>query len=189
MAEFKIVINDPKTGKSYPFSVSGHHAQNLVGKKIGDEIDGINVNLPGYKLKIAGGSDKSGFPMKPGFAGSTPRTTPASASAKACAAKSSARKSCRSTSRSPSGAPRPSRTTSRASPSRTSSAILLRVGPAHRVPRPSNTPSVTACRRLRACPCLCALPFYEGAASAPPWHRRPSRNRPPAGTSRKSTSA
>jgi small subunit ribosomal protein S6e len=70
MAEFKIVINDPKTGKSYPFSVSGHHAQNLVGKKIGDEIDGINVNLPGYKLKIAGGSDKSGFPMKPGFAGS-----------------------------------------------------------------------------------------------------------------------
>ncbi|MCA1844197.1 MAG: 30S ribosomal protein S6e, partial [Actinobacteria bacterium] len=70
---FKLVINDPATGKSYNFEVSGHHAQNLIGKKIGDQIDGINANLPGYKLQITGGSDKAGFPMRPDFEGSARR--------------------------------------------------------------------------------------------------------------------
>lgn len=67
MATFKIVINDPSDGKSYNFEVTGHHAQNLVGKKIGDVVDGINANLPGYKLTIMGGTDKSGFPMRGDF--------------------------------------------------------------------------------------------------------------------------
>ncbi len=70
---FKIVINDTSNGKSYNFEVTGHHANNLVGKKIGDQIDGINVNLPGYKLQITGGSDKSGFPMRGDFEGSARR--------------------------------------------------------------------------------------------------------------------
>lgn len=69
MANFKLVINDPATGKSYNFEVTGHHAQSFMGKKIGDQIDGINANLPGYKLTIAGGSDKAGFPMRGDFEG------------------------------------------------------------------------------------------------------------------------
>ncbi len=73
MATFKIVINDPSDGKSYNFEVTGHHAQNLLGKKIGEEVDGINVNLPGYKLTIKGGTDGSGFPMKPGVQGAERR--------------------------------------------------------------------------------------------------------------------
>ena len=73
MATFKLVINDPSTGKSFNFEVTGHHAQNLLNKKIGDQIDGINANLPGYKLQIMGGSDKSGFPMRADFEGSTRR--------------------------------------------------------------------------------------------------------------------
>jgi small subunit ribosomal protein S6e len=32
--------------------------------KIGDEFDGLFVSLPGYKLRITGGSDKDGFPMR-----------------------------------------------------------------------------------------------------------------------------
>ena len=68
MATYKIVINDTD-GKSYNFEVTGHHADNITGKKIGDEIDGINVNLPGYKLAITGGTDKSGFPMRRDFDG------------------------------------------------------------------------------------------------------------------------
>lgn len=70
---FKLVINDPATGKSYNFEVTGHHAQNFVGKKIGDQVDGINANLPGYKLQITGGSDKAGFPMRGDFEGSARR--------------------------------------------------------------------------------------------------------------------
>ncbi|MCD6108339.1 MAG: 30S ribosomal protein S6e [Thermoplasmata archaeon] len=64
MVEFKVVVNNPKDGKSYNIEVTGHHANSLIGKKIGDEVDGIFVSLPGYKLQITGGTDKDGFPMR-----------------------------------------------------------------------------------------------------------------------------
>jgi len=64
MAEFKAVVNDPKDGKSYQTTVGGQHANSLIGKRIGDVVDGIFVGLPGYKLQIMGGSDKDGFPMR-----------------------------------------------------------------------------------------------------------------------------
>ncbi|MEM0448754.1 MAG: 30S ribosomal protein S6e [Methanomassiliicoccales archaeon] len=64
MVEFKAVINDVKTGRSYQVSVTGHHANSLIGKRIGEVVDGIFVGLPGYKLAITGGSDKEGFPMR-----------------------------------------------------------------------------------------------------------------------------
>jgi len=64
MVEFKVVVNDTKGGKSHQVQVSGHHANSLIGKKIGDEVDGIFISLPGYKLQITGGTDKDGFPMR-----------------------------------------------------------------------------------------------------------------------------
>ena len=64
MVEFKAVVNDPKTGKSYQRTLGGQLANSLLGKKIGEEIDGLFVQLPGYKLKITGGSDTAGFPMR-----------------------------------------------------------------------------------------------------------------------------
>jgi small subunit ribosomal protein S6e len=72
MVEFKVVVNDT-TGKSYNIPVSGHHANSLIGKKINDEVDGIFVSLPGYKLRITGGTDKDGFPMRHDMPGSTRR--------------------------------------------------------------------------------------------------------------------
>lgn len=71
MVEFRVVVNDTKNGKSYQVQVTGHHANSLIGKKIGDEVDGIFISLPGYKLNITGGTDKDGFPMRkdlPGMA-------------------------------------------------------------------------------------------------------------------------
>lgn len=64
MAEFKVVLNDVKTGKSYNVAVSGNYANSLDGKNIGEVVDGIFVGLPGYKVKITGGSDKTGTPMR-----------------------------------------------------------------------------------------------------------------------------
>jgi len=64
LADFRAVVNDPKSGKSYQIPVAGHHANSLIGKRIGDIVDGIFVGLPGYKLQITGGSDKDGFPMR-----------------------------------------------------------------------------------------------------------------------------
>ncbi len=73
MVEFKVVVNDPTDGKSYSIPVSGHHANSLIGKKIRDEVDGIFVSLPGYKLTITGGTDKDGFPMRHDIPGTTRR--------------------------------------------------------------------------------------------------------------------
>lgn len=73
MVEFKTVISDPKSGKTYQWEVGGHHANSLIGKRIGDEVDGIFVGLPGYKLVITGGSDKDGFSMRKDIPG-TKRT-------------------------------------------------------------------------------------------------------------------
>ncbi len=69
MVEFKVVVNDIKNGKSHQVQVSGHHANSLIGKKIGDDVDGIFISLPGYKLQITGGTDKDGFPMRKDLSG------------------------------------------------------------------------------------------------------------------------
>jgi len=61
MPEFKFVINDAKTGKSYQKVLD---SEIFLGKKIGDKIDGYLLGLKNYELKITGGSDKSGFPMR-----------------------------------------------------------------------------------------------------------------------------
>jgi small subunit ribosomal protein S6e len=73
MVEFKVVVNDIKNGRSHQVQVSGHHANSLIGKKIGDEVDGIFVSLPGYKLQITGGTDKNGFAMKSDLPGMSRR--------------------------------------------------------------------------------------------------------------------
>jgi len=73
MVEFKAVINDAKSGKSHNVAVTGHHANSLIGKSIGEVVDGIFVGLPGYKLKITGGSDKNGTPMRKDLPGNKRR--------------------------------------------------------------------------------------------------------------------
>jgi small subunit ribosomal protein S6e len=64
MAEYKIVINDPKIGKSYQREVKDDEAEYFTGKKIGDVVNGNNFSLEGYEFLITGGSDNSGFPMR-----------------------------------------------------------------------------------------------------------------------------
>jgi len=63
VASFKVVVADPKTGKSQSVELKDQQAQPLLGLKIGDELDGSLVGLTG-KVKISGGSDKAGFPMR-----------------------------------------------------------------------------------------------------------------------------
>ena len=66
MSEFKLTINDCKTGKSYNKIVE---TDIFKGKKIREKISGDSFGLKGYELEIRGGSDKSGFPMRPDMAG------------------------------------------------------------------------------------------------------------------------
>ena len=69
MAKFKIIISDPETGKSQSVEVEESQAVPLIGRKLGEVIDGAAVKLSGYKVKITGGSDKDGFPMRPNIHG------------------------------------------------------------------------------------------------------------------------
>jgi small subunit ribosomal protein S6e len=63
MVSFKLVLSDPKTGKSEVSEVKDASAQLLIGRRIGEVIDGATIGLAG-KLMITGGSDRAGFPMK-----------------------------------------------------------------------------------------------------------------------------
>jgi len=42
----------------------------LIGTSIGEEFNGSLVGLDGYTLKVTGGSDEEGFPMRKGIQGS-----------------------------------------------------------------------------------------------------------------------
>jgi small subunit ribosomal protein S6e len=59
---FKLVISEGSM--SHQVEVESADSKKLIGLIIGEEFDASLVGLAGYKLKITGGSDKNGFPMK-----------------------------------------------------------------------------------------------------------------------------
>ncbi|MDG6909843.1 MAG: 30S ribosomal protein S6e [Nitrososphaerota archaeon] len=63
MVTYKLIVSDPKTGKSESSEVKDASAQQLVGRRVGEVIDGASIGLAG-KIMITGGSDKAGFPMR-----------------------------------------------------------------------------------------------------------------------------
>ena len=63
MVEFKVVISDSK-GNSINQEIKDKSAQPFVGSKIGDFMDSTVFGLKDGKIKITGGSDKSGTPMR-----------------------------------------------------------------------------------------------------------------------------
>ena len=67
---FKLVVSDPESGRTYQKEFGVDVLGKLRVKKIGEEVDGGLVGLPGYTLEITGGSDASGFPMRRGIHGS-----------------------------------------------------------------------------------------------------------------------
>ena len=66
----RLIISDPSTGKSQKIELEDTRMTPLIGKKIGEVVDGAVANMTGYKLKITGGTDKDGIPMRPDIHGS-----------------------------------------------------------------------------------------------------------------------
>ena len=62
MVNFKLTISDIK-GKSVSKELKDSDANPLLGLQLGNETDATIVGLDG-KLKLTGGSDKSGVPMR-----------------------------------------------------------------------------------------------------------------------------
>ena len=67
MANFKLTISDNK-GKSDTKELKDNDVNQLLGLQIGNDTDASVVGLEG-KMKITGGSDKSGIPMRPDLHG------------------------------------------------------------------------------------------------------------------------
>jgi small subunit ribosomal protein S6e len=73
MAKFKVIVSDPETGTSKVVELEEARAAPLIGRKIGEVIDGSIIDQPGHKAQIMGGSDKDGFPMRPSVHGGVRR--------------------------------------------------------------------------------------------------------------------
>lgn len=73
MAKFKIIISDPDLGTSKTVELEETRTVPLIGRRVGEALDGAIVGLSGHKVQITGGSDKDGFPMRPSVHGGVRR--------------------------------------------------------------------------------------------------------------------
>jgi small subunit ribosomal protein S6e len=73
MAKFKLIVSDPEAGTSKAIELEEARAVPLIGRKVGDTLDGSIADMPGNKMQITGGSDKDGFPMRPSVHGGVRR--------------------------------------------------------------------------------------------------------------------
>jgi len=64
MAKFKVIISNPDTKKATVQELEGPRAQPLIGRELGEIIDGSVAGMDKVKLQITGGSDKDGIPMR-----------------------------------------------------------------------------------------------------------------------------
>ncbi len=69
----RIVISEAG-GKSFQLELPKDKEPGIVGKRIGDEIEGNLVGAAGYTLQLTGGSDGSGFPMRAEVHGSAKKS-------------------------------------------------------------------------------------------------------------------
>lgn len=63
-AGVRLVVADPKLGKTRQIEIDDAKFRNLIGSKMGDTIPGNPYGFPGYEFQITGGSDADGFPMR-----------------------------------------------------------------------------------------------------------------------------
>jgi small subunit ribosomal protein S6e len=67
MVEYKLVISEH--AKSLARTVGDPQAAGFLGKRIGETIGGELIGASGYTFRITGGTDKSGFPLRPDLPG------------------------------------------------------------------------------------------------------------------------
>lgn len=65
-----LIVSDPNTGTSQRVELDDQQLRTLVGTRIGQILDGTLAGHQGYKIKLTGGTDKDGIPMRPDVHGS-----------------------------------------------------------------------------------------------------------------------
>lgn len=64
-----MVLSDPYQKKALTIQLTPQQFGLLKGKKIGESVDGSAFGYKGFIVKITGGTDKDGFPMRPDVSG------------------------------------------------------------------------------------------------------------------------
>jgi len=64
LAKFKLIVSDPATGKSSASEIEGARAQALIGRALGETLDGSPLGIAQSAVRITGGCDKNGIPMR-----------------------------------------------------------------------------------------------------------------------------
>ena len=64
MAKFKLIVSDAATGKSTASEIEGARAQALIGRSLGETLDGSPLGIAQSRVRITGGCDKNGIPMR-----------------------------------------------------------------------------------------------------------------------------
>ncbi len=67
MVEYKLVISE--LAVSLARTVTDPQAAGFLGKRIGETVGGELIGAAGYTFRISGGTDKSGFPLRPDLPG------------------------------------------------------------------------------------------------------------------------
>lgn len=63
-AGVRLVISDPKLGRTKQIEIEDEKAAKLIGVKIGEKISGNPFGFPGYEFQVTGGSSENGTPMR-----------------------------------------------------------------------------------------------------------------------------
>ncbi|MEM3032369.1 MAG: S6e family ribosomal protein [Nitrososphaerota archaeon] len=64
VASPRLVISNPRGGKASTMQLTPQQFALFLGKRVGDQLDGDAMGLKGSYIKITGGTDRDGFPMR-----------------------------------------------------------------------------------------------------------------------------
>ncbi|MDD3977848.1 MAG: 30S ribosomal protein S6e [Methanomicrobium sp.] len=73
MADLKVVLSDPKTGKAYNITATGAMAGSLIGKKVGQQMSADALGFAGYTIELTGATDRTGIPARKDLPGAGKR--------------------------------------------------------------------------------------------------------------------
>jgi small subunit ribosomal protein S6e len=65
-----LIVSNPADGTSQKVELDDQQLRALYGTRIGQVVEGAVAGMQGYKIKLTGGTDKDGIPMRPDVHGS-----------------------------------------------------------------------------------------------------------------------
>ena len=65
-----LIVSNPVDGTSQRVELDDQQLRALYGTRIGQVVEGAVAGMQGYKIKLTGGTDKDGIPMRPDVHGS-----------------------------------------------------------------------------------------------------------------------